>query len=90
MGTKLNVKNQDRNIITIEVLDFYHSDKYNHEYVLYTMGEEVDGNNYASYLGIITEIRPNEYTISEITNPEEEQEADKMVKEAIDTLMNRR
>ena len=48
MGTTLNVKNQDGNIITIEVLDFYHSDKYNHEYVLYTMGVDVDGNNYAS------------------------------------------
>ncbi len=85
---KLTVINENGEQEDIEVLDFYQLEDYDHEYVLYTKGEEVDKDNMFTYLAIITQESENEFKFKKITDPEEERKVEELMNREIEELMS--
>ena len=90
MENILNVINEEGNIEEVEVLDFMQLEEYDHEYVVYTKGEEADDENIVTYVSIIEQVSPNEFKFLQITDPEEMRKVDEMIQKDIDLLLSER
>lgn len=87
---KMTVYDEDGELIEIEALQFYQLEEYDHEYVLYTKGEEANKDNMYSYLSIINQISENEFRFERITDPEEERKVGELVDRDIEETINQR
>ena len=81
MNNKIKVTNENGIEFEIEVLDIFNVDGYDKDYIMYTMGEEIDENNIKVYLSIL-ENNNGEYHLSTIEDDEEW----KKVENAIDEM----
>ncbi len=87
---KMTVYDENGELIEIEALDFYRIEEYDHEYVLYTKGEEADKDNMYTYLSIINQLSEHEYRFERITDPEEERKVEELMNKDIEEAMNQR
>lgn len=85
MNTKLQVMDENNEMIEIEVIDFYQLEAYDHEYVLYTLGEK-DGNDIITYVSIMHEISDDEIQLEPITDKEEEKAVNEMIDQELELL----
>ena len=86
----LSVINEDGVLEEVEVLDFLQLEEYDHEYIVYTKGEEADDDNIVTYVSILEQTSPNEFRFLRITDPEEEKKVDEMIEKDIEELLNER
>ena len=85
MANIINVLNEDNDLEEVEVIDFFHLDEYDHEYVLYTKNEEI-GENTVTYVSILNEVGDDKYQFEEITDPEELKKVEAEIEKELDLL----
>jgi len=85
METKLQVMDENNEMVEIQVIDFFQLEEYNHEYVLYTKGEK-NGDDIITYVSIIHEISDDEIQLEAITNKEEEKKVDEKISQELELL----
>ena len=88
MDNKLKVYDENGVLEEVEVLDFFQVEGYDHEYVLYTKGEEVDQNNVITYVSIVNQVSEDEFHFDKITDPEEERKVDEQIEKELDEFRN--
>lgn len=87
MDSILKVYNENNELEEVEVLDFYHLEDYDHEYILYTKNE-TDGDVVTTYVSIIKQISEDQYQFEAITDKEEAKAVNEMINKEIKELMN--
>ena len=87
MENKLRVYNENNELEEVEVIDFFQLEEYDHEYIVYTKGEEADDDNIVTYVSILEQTSPNEFRFLRITDPEEEKKVEEKIQEELDLLM---
>lgn len=85
MNSKLQVMDENNEMVEIQVIDFFQLEEYDHEYVLYTKGEK-EGNDVITYVSIINEISDDEIQLEAITDKEEEKKVDEKINQELDLL----
>lgn len=85
MNSKLQVIDENNEMVEIQVIDFFQLEEYDHEYVLYTKGEK-EGNDVITYVSIINEISDDEIQLEAITDKEEEKKVDEKINQELDLL----
>lgn len=85
MNTKLQVMDENNEMVEIQVIDFFQLEEYDHEYILYTKGEK-EGNDVITYVSIINEISDDEIQLEAITDKEEEKKVDEKINQELDLL----
>lgn len=87
MDNKLKITNENGIEEEIEVISFYQLEEYNHEYILYTKGEE-KGENIITYISIINEVAPKEYVFETIKDEEELKKVNELINKELEKSMN--
>ena len=85
MNSKLQVMDENNEMVEIQVIDFFQLEEYDHEYVLYTKGEK-EGNDVITYVSIINEISDDEIQLEAITDKEEEKKVDEKIDQELELL----
>ena len=88
MNSKLQVMDENNEMVEIQVIDFFQLEEYDHEYILYTKNEEVDNDNIITYVSIIKQPSENEFYFERITDPEEERKLDELIQKEIEEVNN--
>ena len=83
MNNKIIATTPDNEQLEIEVLDIFSVVGYEgKEYILYTLGEEIDQDHERAYVSILEE-KDNGYSLTEINDSKEWQEVQKAIEEDI-------
>lgn len=83
MNNKIIATTPDNEQLEIEVLDIFSVVGYEgKEYILYTLGEEMDQDHERAYVSILEE-KDNGYSLTEINDSKEWQEVQKAIEEDI-------
>ncbi len=85
MNSKLQVMDENNEMVEVQVIDFFQLEEYDHEYVLYTKGEK-EGNDVITYVSIINEISDDEIQLEAITDKEEEKKVDEKIDQELNLL----
>ena len=83
MDNKIKVTTPDNEPIEVEVLDIFNVVGYEgKEYILYSLGEEIDENNERAYVSIL-EQHGNDFVLAEIKDEQEWITVQKAIEEGI-------
>lgn len=83
MDNKIKVTTESGQVLELEVLDIFSVAGYEgKDYILYTQGEETPNHDIKTYVSILENIDGN-YSLKEITNPEELTLVHQAIEEAI-------
>lgn len=83
MNNKIIATTPDNEQLEIEVLDIFSVVGYEgKDYILYTLGEEIDQDHERAYVSILEE-KDNGYSLTEINDSKEWQEVQKAIEEDI-------
>lgn len=83
MDTKIKVVTLDNQVLEIEVLDIFQVSGYDHDYIMYSLGEEVDDENEQVYISILKNDHDS-YSLEDISDDKEWEDVEKALLEEVE------
>ncbi len=83
MDTKIKVVTLDNQVLEIEVLDIFQVSGYDHDYIMYSLGEEVDEENEQVYISILKNDHDS-YSLEDISDDKEWEDVEKALLEEVE------
>lgn len=83
MDTKIKVVTLDNQVLEIEVLDIFQVSGYDHDYIMYSLGEDVDEENEQVYISILKNDHDS-YSLEDISDDKEWEDVEKALLEEVE------
>ena len=83
METKIKVVTSNNQVLEIEVLDIFQVSGYDHDYIMYSLGEEVDDENEQVYISILKNDHDS-YSLEDISDDKEWEDVEKALLEEVE------
>lgn len=83
MDTKIKVVTLDNQVLEIEVLDIFQVSGYDHDYIMYSLGEDVDEENEQVYISILNNDHDS-YSLEDISDDKEWEDVEKALLEEVE------
>lgn len=83
MDTKIKVVTSNNQVLEIEVLDIFQVSGYDHDYIMYSLGEEVDDENEQVYISILKNDHDS-YSLEDISDDKEWEDVEKALLEEVE------
>lgn len=83
MDKKIKVVTSNNQVLEIEVLDIFQVSGYNHDYIMYSLGEEVDDENEQVYISILKNDHDS-YSLEDISDDKEWEDVEKALLEEVE------
>ena len=83
MDTKIKVVTLDNQVLEIEVLDVFQVSGYDRDYIMYSLGEEVDEEDEQVYISILKNDHDS-YSLEDISDDKEWEDVEKALLEEVE------
>lgn len=83
MDTKIKVVTSNNQVLEIEVLDIFQVSGYDHDYIMYSLGEDVDEENEQVYISILKNDHDS-YSLEDISDDKEWEDVEKALLEEVE------
>lgn len=83
METKIKVVTSNNQVLEIEVLDIFQVSGYDRDYIMYSLGEEVDNENEQVYISILKNDHDS-YSLEDISDDKEWEDVEKALLEEVE------
>lgn len=83
MDTKIKVVTSNNQVLEIEVLDIFQVSGYDHDYIMYSLGEEVDDEDEQVYISILKNDHDS-YSLEDISDDKEWEDVEKALLEEVE------
>lgn len=83
METKIKVVTSNNQVLEIEVLDIFQVSGYDHDYIMYSLGEEVDDEDEQVYISILKNDHDS-YSLEDISDDKEWEDVEKALLEEVE------
>ena len=83
MDTKIKVVTSNNQVLEIEVLDVFQVSGYDHDYIMYSLGEDVDEENEQVYISILKNDHDS-YSLEDISDDKEWEDVEKALLEEVE------
>lgn len=83
METKIKVVTSNNQVLEIEVLDIFQVSGYDHDYIMYSLGEDVDEENEQVYISILKNDYDS-YSLEDISDDKEWEDVEKALLEEVE------
>ena len=83
METKIKVVTSNNQVLEIEVLDIFQVSGYDRDYIMYSLGEEVDNDNEQVYISILKNDHDS-YSLEDISDDKEWEDVEKALLEEVE------